>query len=636
MLTKMKSWEKQKMVNKVRAFTSGENQFYPTPKALIDKMLKDLNRSEYRTILEPSAGTGNIVMDLIQEKQYPPQVDCIEYDPEIRTLLKYNFSDEKYRQIYDRKEKLKEKQSKYEEYIKAVNDLKSENTSEWYKNKCREIVKNPVSPLTVNEKIELTTLINELGRLENRNNVKIIHDDFLTFNTYKKYDLIIMNPPFDKGDLHLLHALELQENGGMVISLLNAETLKNAYTKSRQLLKQKLEDYNAEIEYFTGEFATAETERKTDVEVALIKVKISVKHKSSFIIEDLKRAKEEEQAQYEHEATELVSGNWIEQLVEQFNFELEITKRFIEEYKAIKPYILNSFGEYSSPVLDLYVQGKSIEYCDKNKYVKILREKYWRAFFNKPEFERLLTSNLKEKYDNVVDNMGDYDFTLYNAYSIMADLMKNLTGGLEDTILALFEKLTAKYSWFSDGDKNIHYYNGWKTNKAWIINKKVIIPMNGAFAYDYFYKKYDDKFNLSGVYSILADIERTLDYLDGGHNTNNTDLYATLKRACESFITRKISCKYFNITVYKKGTCHIEFTDLELLKKLNLFGSQKKGWLPPTYGKKAYKDMTQEEQEVIDSFQGEEDYNAVMANAEYYLAPVSSNQMLFLSAAQEG
>ena len=52
MLTKMKSWEKQKMVNKVRAFTSGENQFYPTPKALIDKML---NESKYATIIIGSA-----------------------------------------------------------------------------------------------------------------------------------------------------------------------------------------------------------------------------------------------------------------------------------------------------------------------------------------------------------------------------------------------------------------------------------------------------------------------------------------------------------------------------------------------------------------------------------------------------
>ena len=66
------------------------------------------------------------------------------------------------------------------------------------------------------------------------------------------------------------------------------------------------------------------------------------------------------------------------------------------------------------------------------------------------------------------------------------------------------------------------------------------------------------------------------------------------------------------------------------MKKLNLYGSQKKGWLPPTYGKKAYKDMTAEEKSVIDDFEGEEAYNEVMAKANYYLAPVTNNNLLML------
>lgn len=40
--------------------------------------------------------------------------------------------------------------------------------------------------------------------------------------------------------------------------------------------------------------------------------------------------------------------------------------------------------------------------------------------------------------------------------------------------------------------------------------------------------------------------------------------------------------------------------------------------------------MTAEEKEVIDSFQGEEAYNNVMAKSNYYLAPVVNNQVLRL------
>lgn len=52
------------------------------------------------------------------------------------------------------------------------------------------------------------------------------------YSTMKEYDLIIMNPPFSNGNSRLWKALDLQErNGGAVICLLNAETLKNPYTK---------------------------------------------------------------------------------------------------------------------------------------------------------------------------------------------------------------------------------------------------------------------------------------------------------------------------------------------------------------------------------------------------------------------
>ena len=82
------------------------------------------------------------------------------------------------------------------------------------------------------------------------------------------------------------------------------------------------------------------------------------------------------------------------------------------------------------------------------------------------------------------------------------------------------------------------------------------------------------------------------------------------------------------VTFYQKGTCHIEFTNLELLKKFNIFGSQRKGWLPPSYGKTAYKDMTTEEKEVVNEFEGEKEYNKVMCNTKYYL--FDSNKMNLL------
>ena len=64
------------------------------------------------------------------------------------------------------------------------------------------------------------------------------------------------------------------------------------------------------------------------------------------------------------------------------------------------------------------------------------------------------------------------------------------------------------------------------------------------------------------------------------------------------------------------------------LKKFNIFGSQHKGWLPPSYGKKAYKDMTVEEKAIINEFEGEKEYNKVISNKEYYLFDGSNLNLL--------
>jgi hypothetical protein len=116
----------------------------------------------------------------------------------------------------------------------------------------------------------------------------------------------------------------------------------------------------------------------------------------------------------------------------------------------------------------------------------------------------------------------------------------------------------------------------------------------------------------------LRDIEKVFNYLDSGL-TEELDLKEALTFAEHYLETKKIELKYFHVTFFKKGTCHIEFKNLDLLHKFNLFGSQRKGWLPPSYGKVKYSDMTREEKETINEFEGMASYNKVMNNKSYYI-----------------
>lgn len=67
---------------------------------------------------------------------------------------------------------------------------------------------------------------------------------------------------------------------------------------------------------------------------------------------------------------------------------------------------------------------------------------------------------------------------------------------------------------------------------------------------------------------------------------------------------------------------------LNWLKKFNLYGCQRKGWLPPNYGKKSYHEMNEAERKVIDAYEGEKEYAEVICRKDYYIADTSKMLML--------
>lgn len=454
----------------------------------------------------------------------------------------------------------------------------------------------------------------------------MVYNDFLTYDTLKEYDLIIMNPPFDNGCKHLLKALEMQKrNGGAIVCLLNAETLKNLCSNDRTTLSRQLEEYNANIEFIQDAFVIAE--RKTSVEVALVKVQLPEMERQSFIFEGLKKAKYESEEVCAEEYY-LAENDLFKSIVNQYKMEVEAGIRLIKEYNAMYPLIMTDFAKDEKTgetvqkggcILTLDLSTNRDKYhtiLTINGFIREVRGKYWKALFKNPKFIGQLTNNLQQDFYNRLEDLKDYDFSLYNIYQLKVDMSSKVIKGIEDTIITLFDELSHKYHWFSETSNNIHYYNGWKTNKAYIINKKVIIPLKGFYDLEYSWGGF--KPTRHEVVSKLQDMEKCFNYLDGGL-TEAIDLESSLKFAEEYGETKNIELKYFTVTFYKKGTCHITFTNDELLKKFNIFGSQHKGWLPPCYGKKVYNNMSTEEKAVVNEFEGESEYNKVMRNTNYYL-----------------
>lgn len=538
-----------------------EKTFYPTPEPLIEKLLQGLDWNYISSILEPSAGKGDIALYCAKKRYYrnrgfPPydkhswkdaiegaDLDCIEIAPDFRQTLE------------------------------------------------------------------------DAG-------FRVIHDDFLTFQTQKRYDLIAMNPPFDQGAKHLLKALELSERGGTVCCILNAETIRNPFSEERRELAKKLNEYGAQIRFVKDGFKDAE--RRTNVEVALVHVEIPRVKLDSSIMDEMRKAPTYKPQEVPESISTLAQYDEIEQFVNRYNYEVACGIRLIEEYRAMEDYIVDDpTSDYKKPILQLNFYGKSSysnDCASINEYIRYTRKKYWRMIFHQPLIVNKLTSNLQEELRDNVEKLKDYEFSAYNILTLICKMNERVVKGVEDTIIALFDDWTRK-DWHEDSP-NVHYYNGWKTNSCFRIGKKVILPFYGAFDW------YDKKFSAYNVLSKMRDIEKVFDFLDKGRTdwAGTIDNAIHLAEATEN--TRNIDTKYFTVTFFKKGTAHFVFKDMDLLEKFNLFASMRKGWLPPNYGKRHYADMSAEEKEAVDAFQGKEKYEEILRNADYYLMDSDAPLML--------
>ncbi len=516
--------------------------FYPTPQSLIWKMFLRINFRELSSILEPSAGKGDICDELKQQvaryNSTGAVIDVIEIEPDLQATLR--------------------------------------------------------------------------GKGYN-----LVHDDFLTFRSVKSYDLIIANFPFSRGDEHLLHAMEMiRRDGGQLVAVVNAETIRNPYTHKREILRRWLDTSEAKIEFLPGQFMDAE--RRTGVEIAIVRAKFG-RPVNSVMLDGLQASCDVERRETRRD--ELVEKDFINAMVARFDLEARVGVGLIDEYYALKPYIQAALprkdGEpdYSRPCIELKVGDR--EYSGTtagnkiNTYLEKIRRKYWTVLIHDPRYTGQYTTNIREDLGRKLDDLCRCDFSRFNIEQLARDLAIQLNKGVEKAILDLFDKLSRGHAWGKDFDEgNIHYYTGWKTNKVWKVNNKVIIPFHGfsSWSTSLDYRAYENLADMAKVFDYLS-TDKCCEHLLAGVNQRRSEITAG----------NVIDLRYFDIKLYKKGTCHIRFKDQDLLDKFNIFASQRKGWLPPRYGKVEYEDLTVEEQVTVDTFQGRQRYEDIRAKADYFI-----------------
>ena len=438
--------------------------------------------------------------------------------------------------------------------------------------------------------------------------LNVVWDDFLTFNPLMPYQTIIMNPPFHDGAKHFLKAWNILADSGQIACLLNAETIKNPYTDERKNLIQQLENAKEySVDYYQEAF------EGIDVEVALIYAKKKPAAIKSVTFENFKKSVVAERQQTDPQA--LSRYGEIDALIDNYNAEV---KTALNLYDEICNYNQVSIHSDYNEVFKIEVKGHGKGHVG---IVKAINYNYWYKLLYSKELSRLLTADAQREYSSKLREMEEFEFNERNILQLKADLTKNLFGTIDAAIMKVWDNFTSRFHW-REGSPNIHYYNGWKTNKAFKCNKKVIIPL---YAFDHIGNRID----LFRVSEELADIEKAMNYLDCGR-TESHDMATVIQQAKEQGTTRNIDTRFFKVDIFKKNTCHLTFKDEALLKKFNLYCGRKLRWLPDDYGYKPYEALDDEERAVADSFEGRDSYEHTFNNRSFFLQ--TNNNLLLLTS----
>lgn len=410
--------------------------------------------------------------------------------------------------------------------------------------------------------------------------IDVVWNDFLTYETYKEYDAIIMNPPFSNGVDHVLKALELAENQLSrceIYAIVNKETIANPYSTKRKELLRKLDEHNAEIRYVSGGFSDAE--RKTDVEVALITVKVEKSGRGKSIYDKIpftgvkKSGVSLSTALSTYVKPNELSEklNDIERLILEYETACELSKKAYkasQEKSQFFDYINNvnkSSGSWSGGVG--MIESRKVTTEELNEELARLRRGYWALILDTDEIKSKLTNEAIQQLNKRLSAAGEMEINLVNVEMLIMALMYNRGDILMESVVSIFEKITQYHQ--RDFSANVHYYNGWKTNDAFKINKKIIIPIQysafePAWDFDEDYGKIK-----RDVRDYINDIVKAFQLIDPDVSNEFTTIS---KQEFENDLLR--------FKMFLNGNIHIWFRDLTLLSKLNYLCGKHFNWLP--------------------------------------------------------
>jgi len=399
--------------------------------------------------------------------------------------------------------------------------------------------------------------------------ITLAGDDFLQLQAtdVATVDVIAMNPPFSNGAAHLLHAWHIAPPGCWIVSLLNKGTLDHWRRGARQELQPLIEAYGS-VQQLGDCFRQAE--RTTGVEVAMVRLRKPAQPESAadefegfFLGPDAVEAEGHGLIRYN------LARDMVQRYVEAcrvFDEQLATAARLQTVLDGVyEPKTSGRFGERSS--IAILVTENGVPRA-ANEFRKDLQRQLWETVIRRMNLERTATSQLRKDIAVFVEQQSHVPFTMVNIYRMLEIVVGTHQQRMDKAVIAVFDEFTRHTK------ENRWGVEGWVTNEQYLFGKKFIIDHFAELEY-------------SGTVSIK-------NY--GGNRTRMDDLikalcsltgkdYEAMKDPGDGY--RYLvpgewrDWGFFRFKVFKKGTGHFEFKDLDDWAILNKRVAKIRGWVLP-------------------------------------------------------
>jgi hypothetical protein len=415
--------------------------------------------------------------------------------------------------------------------------------------------------------------------------VSVVGMDFMEFGGGAIYSHIIQNPPFAQGVQHVLKAWESLFDGE-IVSIINAETLRNPFSRERQHLVRLIEQHG-DVEFIEEAFVGDDVQRETKVEIALVYLR-----KQSNVGEDIVGSvlsglhEEDEKAQaerlaggYKQPQELMIPTTAIENYVMTFNAAVRSMRESVIAESRANYYcslIGSTMAEITSESKTEVAVGTSTDWVKSQiaeRYLN-LKDRAWANLLRSSNVVSKLSSNGQKRMEAAFNDIKTLEFSVANVHGFLRGLMENQGDIIRQMACDVFDLICRYHT------DNVVFYKGWVSNSKHrsfgmrLKKSRFVIPGNMS---------YSGSSNLSyEAERRLADFDRVLAMLDG-KDQPDVSLVDVFRRESKALAQgERKSSSYLDVRFYPKaGTIHFFPRSQELMDKLNRLVGEYRQWLPP-------------------------------------------------------